>query len=85
MLNLEETLTSELPQARYLVLELAALLDRLDEAAQRDKCSLSGDERMRNLRSALNTLNTPTSKSNRVEQILRVYSETEPPTPDSRR
>lgn len=82
MLNLDESLRSELPQARYLVLELAALLDRLAEAAQRDKRTLVGDVRLRHLHSALDVLSSPGGTSSHAEQILRLYSETEPLVPE---
>jgi hypothetical protein len=81
MLNLEETLKSELPQARYLVLELAALLDRLDEAAQRDHRSLDADVPMRSLRAALVTLCTPAGPTGRAEQVLLACSDTDAAIP----
>ena len=81
MLKLEETLAAELPQSRYLVLELAALLDRLDEAAQREQRSLAGDARLRILDRVLDVLSVAADKANRAERVLRIYCEAEAPTP----
>ena len=76
MLNFDENIRSELPHARYLVLELAALLDRLDTAAGKERVSAGADSRLKALRAALAILNEPTAKSDRVERILRADSET---------
>ena len=84
MLTIEETLNSEVPQARYLVLELAGLLDRLDDAAMRDNRSVATDTRIRTLHRVLELL-CADGMTNRAEQVLRTYSEIEPPTPASQR
>ena len=74
MLTFDDTLRTELPQARYLVLELAALLDRLDAAAAREGKTAGADARVRRIATAIATLASP--QADRVEDILRADSET---------
>ena len=75
MLNLEQALDSEILQARHLVLELAALLDRLDDAARRaDVSRPDADPRVAALRRALDVLTTA-GPPTRAETILRLYSD----------
>jgi hypothetical protein len=77
MLNLEQTLAFELPQARFLVLELAAVLDRLDEAAARspDAKAAADDPRLQSLRAALEVLNAKAASADRVQRILHGFSD----------
>jgi len=74
MLNFDSILASELPQARYLVLELAGLLDRVQEAAQREGRTLSSDPRLDALAQALTVLQTQFDEPDRAERILRLQS-----------
>jgi hypothetical protein len=74
MLTYEQTVRSEFLQARYLILELAALLDRVDEAAGRSGVSPSDDPGMRQLIDAVRVLAEPSAKPDRAERLLRHYS-----------
>ncbi|HEX2972184.1 MAG TPA: hypothetical protein VHP11_07615 [Tepidisphaeraceae bacterium] len=77
MLNFEQTIKNETLQARYLILELAAILDRLDEAAARDSRSAGDDARVKQMAEAIAVLATPSEKPDRAERILRQYSDPE--------
>ena len=70
MLNFEDTIRNELPTARYLILELAALLDRLDAASARDGKDAGSDARVMAMRSALSALANPQQSGDRAEQFL---------------
>ena len=74
MLTFEETVRGELLQARYLVLELASLQDRVDEAASRSGCSPADDPAVRQMFDAVRMLAVPTAKPDRTERLLRHYS-----------
>jgi len=75
----DQTVNAELLEGRYLVLELAALLDRLDEAAAREGQPNAQDERLRNLFEAIAILASRAVKPDRAERILRLYSDPEQP------
>lgn len=75
MLNLEETINREFLQGRYLALELAALLDRLDEAAARSQPRSADERRLIPLRQAIAILAAPSAAPDRAERILRLYTE----------
>lgn len=77
MLNFEQTLKHETLQARYLILELAATLDRLDEAAARDSRATAKDARVKQMAEAIAILSAPSAKPDRAERILRLYSDPE--------
>jgi hypothetical protein len=74
MLTYEQTVRSEFLQGRYLVLELAALLDRVDEAAGRSGVSPSDDPAVRQLIEAVSLLTQPSAKADRAERLLRHYT-----------
>ncbi len=74
MLNFNQTVQAEFLQARYLILELAAVLDRLDEAAARSGCSSSDNATVRHLSDAIKTLASPSPTPDRAERLLRHYA-----------
>ncbi len=74
MWSYEQTVSNELLNGRYLVLELAALLDRLEEAAARDKKPAAGDARLSTLRDAVALIASRADQPNRAERILRLYT-----------
>jgi hypothetical protein len=73
----EQTVNADLLEGRYLALELAALLDRLDEAAAREGRRDARDDRMKNLGEAIAVISKPSAKADRAERILRIYSDPE--------
>jgi len=75
MLNLQQTIDREWLQGRYLVLELAALLDRLEVVAARDTSSKPEDPRIVMLRRAIEQLPLSGQAQARTERILKLYSE----------
>ena len=78
MLNYTQTLERETLQARYLVLELAATLDRLDEAASREgRNTKTVDPRLQVLLDAIGMIATPTATPNRTPRILERYANPE--------
>jgi hypothetical protein len=74
VLTFEQTVRAELLQARYLILELASLLDRVDESAARSGCSPADDPIMRQMIDAVKMLAAPSAKPDRAERLLRHYS-----------
>jgi len=74
MLTFDQTVSAEFLQSRYLVLELAAVLDRIDEAAAREGRT-AADPRLRFVQQAIEIIAAPAGRPDRVERILRVYSE----------
>jgi len=67
-------LVNELPYARYLVLELAAVLDRLSRAEASGRPLLE-DPRAKRLRESLSHLSADRGRDDRVESILRLMSD----------
>ncbi len=81
MLTYAQTTEREFLQARYLVLELAAVLDRLQEAAARDgtpvaaiPAQLTSDPKLQCLLHSLRLLTPNLPTPNRAEQILNIYA-----------
>ncbi len=77
MRTFDQTVDAELLEGRYLVLELAALLDRIDEAAAREGRANSQDPRLANLKSAIEVIASRSARPDRAERILRIYSDPE--------
>lgn len=67
-------LVNELPYARYLVLELAAVLDRLSRT-DADGRPLLDDPRATRLRESLAHLSAEPRRDDRAEAILRLLSD----------
>ena len=74
MLTLEQTLQQDFLQARFLLLELAALLDRADLAASRSNASATSHPNLQTILAALQILASPSLQPNRAQQILRLFS-----------
>lgn len=68
-------LVHELPYARFLVLELAAMLDRLSRPAAGGGSSPLEDPRCDRLREAVRELTVAPTRDNRAETILRLLSD----------
>ena len=75
MLNLQQTVDREWLQGRFLVLELAALLDRLEAVTARETCPGPEDHRIALLRRAVEELPLAGQMQPRTERILGLYSE----------
>ena len=73
----DQTVNGELLQGRHLVLELAALLDRIDESAAREGRGSANDQRLGELRQAIGLIAQPAGRPDRAERILRIYSDPE--------
>ncbi|MBR6435877.1 MAG: hypothetical protein IKS45_05160 [Thermoguttaceae bacterium] len=57
--------------ARCQLLEVAALLDRVDRG---DVSAVADDGRLQRLRAAIDVLNSPQDQPNRAEQLLNLFS-----------
>ncbi|MBR5160185.1 MAG: hypothetical protein IKW80_01045, partial [Thermoguttaceae bacterium] len=57
--------------ARCQLLEVAALLDRVDRG---DASAVADDGRLQRLRAAIDVLNSPQDQPNRAEQLLNLFS-----------
>ena len=77
MLSFDQTVAGEVLNARYHVLELAALLDRLDEAAKREGRASAADVRLKPLFEALAVVAGKSDRPDRAERILRLYTNPE--------
>lgn len=75
MLDLKQTVDREWLQGRFLVLELAAMLDRLDDVAAGEQRVCPEDRRIAVLRRALAELPLTEPGRGRCERILHLYSE----------
>lgn len=76
MLSAPEVLNQYYLETRCQLLELAATLDRLDLAVQRDADeSVTGDPRMERLRTTLDMLADRQATPDRAERMLRLFSD----------
>lgn len=76
MLTPEQTLDTYYLEARRDLLELAALLDRYDEAATRAGAPAEDEGKLLMLRRALSHLADPDSpKGNRTKALLELFAE----------
>lgn len=76
MLSAPEVLDRYYLETRCQLLELAATLDRLDLAVQREANeSVAGDPRLVRLQTALHMLADRQSAPDRAERILRLFSD----------
>lgn len=78
MLSLDQTAQREWLQARYHILELAALLDRLDVAAQREHRAAGDHPRVVQIREALGAVCQAGGSPERVEAVLLHYTKAVP-------
>lgn len=75
MLSPKQTLDNYYLEARRDLLEVAALLDRYDEAVKRAGDNLKDDVRIEALRHAMHTLSLKDhSMANRTKQLLEQFS-----------
>jgi hypothetical protein len=75
MLSFDQTLEREWLQARFHILELAAILDRVDGRAPDDPQKLGEAPRLLEMRQALSILTAPAPALDRAERILLLYSD----------
>jgi len=75
MQTFTQTLDYEFLQARYLLLEVAGILDRLDEAAIHDGGGVREDVRLARIKQAIGQIDAPANQPDRVERILQIFSE----------
>lgn len=78
MLNFESIVTREWLQGRYHLLEIAAMLDRMDIAAKREGLNAQNDQRVQKLRNALSLI-TQTHDATRAERILMMLCDADQP------
>lgn len=75
MLSATEVLNQDYLQSRCLLLELAAALDRLDAARQRDGAdTVASDIRLERLYASLTLLADREAPPDRAERMLRLFS-----------
>ena len=75
MLSPKETLDTYYLEARRDLLEVAALLDRYDQAVLRDGQKADDERKLQILREAMNLLAQPDHpNANRAEQLLEHFS-----------
>ena len=75
MLSPKETLDTYYLEARRDLLEVAALLDRYDQAVLRDGQKADDERKLQILREAMSLLaKTDHPKANRAEQLLEHFS-----------
>jgi hypothetical protein len=76
MLTVGEVLSTYYLEARCQLLEIAATLDRLDRAAERDQTALpSGDPRLQKIRQSLALLADVQATPDRAERLLHLFSD----------
>ncbi len=75
MLSAEQILDTYFLDARCMLIELAALLDRLDAAAARGDALPADDKRLAAIGMSLRMLADPAAGSDRVERLLLLFSE----------
>lgn len=76
MLNFDSIVTREWLQGRYHLLEIAAMLDRMDQAAKREGLCAEKDQRVEQLRKALDLI-AHTQDGSRAERILMMLCNTD--------
>lgn len=69
MLSFDSIVSREWLQGRYHLLEIAAMLDRMDMAAKREGINAEKDQRVEQLRKALDLI-SHTQDGSRAERIL---------------
>jgi len=75
MLSAEQVLDTYFLDARSMLIELAALLDRLDRAEASGGRLPEDEQRVAAIRSALAILADPNSPADRAERLLLLFSE----------
>lgn len=76
MLQATEVLDHDYLESRCLLLELAAMLDRLDAARARDRAdAVASDGRLERIYAALTILADRDAAPDRAERMLRLFSD----------
>ncbi len=75
MLTADQVLETYYPDARWMLIEVAAMLDRYDRAAANDPQSVDPhDPRLESLRGLIRILAEESSQPDRAERMLRLLS-----------
>jgi len=76
MLTSNQVLDQYYLEARCMLLEIAATMDRYDRAAATDENGKAGsDERLQKLYQSLKLLSAPSPTPDRSEQLLNLFSD----------
>jgi hypothetical protein len=76
MLKPDEVLEKDYLDTRCMLLEIAATLDRLDSAAERQRCALPReDRRLRDIYQSLELLAERATTADRAERLLNLFSD----------
>lgn len=76
MLKPTEVLEKDFLDTRCMLLEIAAMLDRLDAAARREQTPVPAeDPRLQQIHQALQLLTERETTADRVERLLHLFSE----------
>ena len=76
MLKTGEVLDQYYLEVRCMLLDIAATLDRLDSAAQRDQSPVPRDDRrLREIYQSLELLAEPETSPDRAERLLNLFSD----------
>ena len=76
MLTSTQLVDHEYLETRCMLVEIAAMLDRVDRAASRDGISFQ-DPRIDQIYRSLQLLSTPTQTADRSEQLLMLFTDPE--------
>ena len=76
MLKTGEVLDHYYLETRCMLLDIAATLDRLDAAAERDQCAAPRDDRrLQQIYQSLELLAAPDATADRTERLLNLFSD----------
>ena len=75
MLSAERVLDEYFLDARCMLLEIAATLDRYDASVERDGAGDGSDPRLASIRQALDVLSGRETQTDRAEKLLRLFSD----------
>jgi hypothetical protein len=76
MLNATQLVDHEYLETRCMLVEIAAMLDRVDRAAARDGETVR-DPRLDQIHRSLQLLSQPTTTADRSEQLLMLFTDPE--------
>lgn len=75
MLSTPQVLENYFPEVRAWMIQIAAVMDRLDRAAEQDGRSPASDPRMEAYQQALEVLMETRDDATRAERIQRIFSD----------
>ena len=76
MLKPNQVIDSYFPEVRAWLIQIAAVMDRLDRAAESGDGKLSADDpRLKQFQQSLDVLRNTRGKANRAEQIQMIFSD----------